>query len=1156
MPSLLLPRFTPQDMADKKSPPRKEKSYIVRTPQPDDKGMKRKLLSPASPTHDDDDKRTPSKRKRGSVSLEASPMTNAKTPGGGSRSVPLSERQQLAMIMRMSDVESTQDPITKPPSPTPIQSIKKTQFDKKVFKRNERGEMPIHIAAIKGDIKLLKRLIKAGADVNVADFAGWTPLHEASNRGWFSIAKQLLKAGANVNVQGLENDTPLHDASINGHRKLVELLLKHGANPLQPNAKGKTPLDVAASADMIKILKKETLCSGSDTSSIEDVRSPMSPDSIISMKDDDKSLDLEDIGSSNHNESYSSSSSNRRHSMPKSPDGKLSSPRLCLKFHRDHFGHSYQKSRDSTEPQYKSYSVTNMSVDSNIENPMFSPSDSPASSVDSDLYNPGLDGFTHFSGSRLKLSLVDDENSQPTLKPSVNISALKVDNNTIPSMKEVFPENSSLVSEQNSDVIGFSSGIGSTGDTELKKGVLDRTSTLPFQVSSNWNIDNNSETDSPAELPDLEIDTTGFIPSSDSKPTTNISEKSAPECQSVTSSSSSRSPCQFGVNHSSVTSTTEPLEQPKSSTVHTINDDKCQENSDISSNSVENLSNKECDQVDSRTSEPVNCVTNMLTDSSQSSSVTCTQQADNKPVLENGDDVYTPDHISAPCSPCHSDRDSRPSTPKVPPLKIIIPPKSQSTTSTTTDTNDKLKPATKSALPYVINPYQSGGRDSTNQAVGLDPGSQCLSQQFDQSAVNESVSSGLDLTDNLDNSEAASSEVKVKESESENSEINVEMDVNSSEESSAKSQDKKVNEKDENKGSDSDSKKDGNKKDEPPQRVLRSTVRSQQQSSTTTTSDNKAPKLVSKVDKLDRNSNSNSPLLKDESTVSTSKPTKEEEDICIHPRKRKVRPKADSTEQQVSQIPAENGEEIPVVNNPNLVVEKVPNPYEIFLSLRKKIASRRLGYLDMLSISSLKTPQGFKDYLLKTCNYVLQGNNTSTLSIPTISPPNSVKDKMRDMFDQQEKARYKLRLQHLIEREKLILSIEQEILRVHGRAACALANQGTPLSVCAILRDEEIYNFTEDQVRLEEKDKKNRTRYNGRQFLSWLQDVDDKYEKIKELLILRQKQEADSLYAYQRLEWEWRMVELGLCERNITPDIDELHVPLVHVQDNFDLLPT
>ena len=35
-----------------------EKPFLVRTPQPDDKGMKRKLLSPPSPTHDDDGKYT------------------------------------------------------------------------------------------------------------------------------------------------------------------------------------------------------------------------------------------------------------------------------------------------------------------------------------------------------------------------------------------------------------------------------------------------------------------------------------------------------------------------------------------------------------------------------------------------------------------------------------------------------------------------------------------------------------------------------------------------------------------------------------------------------------------------------------------------------------------------------------------------------------------------------------------------------------------------------------------------------------------------------------------------------------------------------------------------------------------------------------------
>ncbi|XP_053400907.1 ankyrin repeat domain-containing protein 12-like isoform X2 [Mercenaria mercenaria] len=1124
MPSLLLPRFSLQDMSDKKSPPRKEKPFVVRTPQPDDKGMKRKLLSPASPTHDDDDKKTPNKRKRGSLSLEASPMTNPKTPGGGSRSVPLSERQQLAMIMRMSD-ESTQENTLRPSSPTALlPGIKKSQLDKKVFKRNERGEMPIHLAAIKGDIKLLKKLIKAGADVNVADFAGWTPLHEASNRGWLYIAKQLLKAGANVNVQGLENDTPLHDASINGHTKLVELLLKHGANPLQQNAKGKTPLDVAPSTDMVKILKKETICSGSDTSSIEDVRSPMSPDSVLSLKDDDKSLDSEDMHQNNRSESFSSSSSNRRLSMPKSPDGKLSSPRLCLKFHRDNFGYTNQKSLDSNEPQYKSYSVTNMSVDSNIDTPMFSPSDSPASSVDSDLYNPGLDNFTNFSGSKLKISLPDDENSKFDSRSNLMIPALRLDGNSLNEAKEVFPDKATDKSDENSD---HNSIVGTTSDINSSKSVLKPMETLPFNANVQWSESRNEDS---LDLPDLEIDTSDPIPVNSYK--NNGISDFVQECNLV-SSSSVKSPGQSGVNHSSVTSSTELQQPPELLNSET---EKSVTNSVVTSNSTNDCP-KQSDEADNQSDNIVK-----LTELS-SNTVTSAESADSCLCSMSSSKTEDSDKINniVPCSPNRTERDSkdsRPSTPKVPPLKIIIPPKSQAI-STPTHTNERLKVGTKSALPYVINPYQDQDReaDAQPEESGLEQTQPNLNTYL-QPVQNPSY---LDVPSNSDSEYV----MNLKKLESDkNSDENVDMEIDYSEVNSVKpSQDNELDDKEDTK-SDSDSKKDENKKDEPTQRVLRSTVRSQQLST-----ESKPPKQQKQPEKPERSSNSESPSFKDDTAavVATSNPTKEEEDICLHPRKRKVKSKPDSTEP----IPQGDGDS-PVPINSNLVTEKVPNPFEIYISLRKKIASRRRGYLDMLSICP-KTPQGFKDYLLKTCNYVLQGNTTSTLSVPTLSPPNSVKDKMRDQFVQQEKARYKLRLQHLIEREKLILSIEQEILREHGRAARAIANQGTPLSVCTILRDEEIYNFTEDQ---EEKDKKNRTRYNGRQFLSWIQDVDDKYEKIKELLILRQKQEADSLYAYQRLEWEWRLKELSMCERNVTPEIDELHVPLVTVQDNFDLLPT
>ena len=93
----------------------------------------------------------------------------------------------------------------------------------------------------------------------------------------------------------------------------------------------------------------------------------------------------------------------------------------------------------------------------------------------------------------------------------------------------------------------------------------------------------------------------------------------------------------------------------------------------------------------------------------------------------------------------------------------------------------------------------------------------------------------------------------------------------------------------------------------------------------------------------------------------------------------------------------------------------------------------------------------------------------------------------------------------------LIFFFSQEILRVHGRAARALANQTVPYSVCTILRDQDIYNPNEagsqrtgaglgglERPQNNMTDKKDvRSRYNGRLFLSWLQDVDDKWEKIK-----------------------------------------------------------
>jgi hypothetical protein len=56
-------------------------------------------------------------------------------------------------------------------------------------------------------------------------------------------------------------------------------------------------------------------------------------------------------------------------------------------------------------------------------------------------------------------------------------------------------------------------------------------------------------------------------------------------------------------------------------------------------------------------------------------------------------------------------------------------------------------------------------------------------------------------------------------------------------------------------------------------------------------------------------------------------------------------------------------------------------------------------------------------------------------------------------------------------------------------------------------------------------------------------------------MLLRHHNEAESLAAVQRMNWEWKLKEFNICEPKATPPIDPMVVPMVHVSDDFDLLP-
>ncbi|XP_030614481.1 BRCA1-associated RING domain protein 1 [Archocentrus centrarchus] len=125
-----------------------------------------------------------------------------------------------------------------------------------VMKRNHKGETPLHLASIKGDVGAVKELLDQGADPNLKDNAGWTPLHEACNLGHLAVVEILISRGALLNTPGYENDSPLHDAVRNGHSPIVKLLLQLGASQNVLNLYGKRPADYAVTLEMLEIFQE------------------------------------------------------------------------------------------------------------------------------------------------------------------------------------------------------------------------------------------------------------------------------------------------------------------------------------------------------------------------------------------------------------------------------------------------------------------------------------------------------------------------------------------------------------------------------------------------------------------------------------------------------------------------------------------------------------------------------------------------------------------------------------------------------------------------------------------------------------------------------------------------------------------------------------
>jgi hypothetical protein len=142
-----------------------------------------------------------------------------------------SAKKSFLKAVRVGDLDGVRKGLTKGISPNAA---------------DDEGRPALHLAALYGQGAAAQLLLAAGADVNGHSPSYCYPLHEAAFRGDVDLVRALITAGADTNVVINGNGrTALHWAVDKGFTPVIEALLQAGARTDIANHDGRTPLDLA-----------------------------------------------------------------------------------------------------------------------------------------------------------------------------------------------------------------------------------------------------------------------------------------------------------------------------------------------------------------------------------------------------------------------------------------------------------------------------------------------------------------------------------------------------------------------------------------------------------------------------------------------------------------------------------------------------------------------------------------------------------------------------------------------------------------------------------------------------------------------------------------------------------------------------------------------
>ena len=103
-------------------------------------------------------------------------------------------------------------------------------------------DTPLHSTARTDNVRIMRRLLDLGANLDAATDDGSRPLHIAAAGFNAATVRCLLEAGQNIQVTDGNGRTPLHRAARSGETECVEVLLEKGADVSSVDQARTTPL--------------------------------------------------------------------------------------------------------------------------------------------------------------------------------------------------------------------------------------------------------------------------------------------------------------------------------------------------------------------------------------------------------------------------------------------------------------------------------------------------------------------------------------------------------------------------------------------------------------------------------------------------------------------------------------------------------------------------------------------------------------------------------------------------------------------------------------------------------------------------------------------------------------------------------------------------